>query len=301
MALVKASKTAAYMALFRAIESAQDPGRRLFNDPFAPCFLDGWLKLGSHLARHAGSRRLLRWYLEARWPGALTASIARTRFIDDTIAQAAKSGINQVIILGAGYDCRAHRLLLPTVQFVEVDHPETQQLKQLQLARFYEQDNCMPLKPVDYVAADFNQERLATIAPALLQRAHYKTLFVLEAVTNYLTEAAVDDVLRYIQGFPPGTRVVFTYVDKRVITKEHNGMFIGTRKLLRKLARDQEEWTFGILPGEFETYLEDRSFHLLYDGGADDHRYAYFGKQKAAAMKGFEYSRVAVAELMPGR
>lgn len=301
MALVKASKTAAYMALFRAIESAQGPGRRLFNDPFAPCFLEGWLKVGTRLARHSWSRRLLMWYIETCWTGALTSGIARTRFIDDTIAQAVKSGINQVILLGAGYDCRAHRLLLPHVQFVEVDHPETQQLKQEQLARFYERDNRLPLRPVDYVAADFNQERLAAIAPALLQRAHYKTLFVVEGLTNYITEAAVDDVLRYIQSFPPGTRVVLTYVDKRVLTADNNGMFIGTRKLFRKLARDQEEWTFGILPGEFEAYLEDRNFRLLYDGGADDYRYAYFGKQKAAAMKGFEYYRVAVAELMPGR
>lgn len=299
MALVKASRTAAYMALFRAIETAQAPGRRLFYDPFAGYFLNGWLKIGAFLSRQRLTRNMLIAYIERNWSGALTSGIARTRFIDDTIAEAAKSGINQVILLGAGYDCRAHRLTLPDVQFVEVDHPQTQQFKQAQLGRFYERprQHPLPLKPVDYVAADFNQERLSLIAPALLQRAHYKTLFVLEGLTNYITEAAVDDVLRYIKGFPAGTRVVFTYIDKQVI--DNTGMFFGTKNLFRTLARDQEEWTFGILPGELENYLQCRHFKLLYDAGAEEYRYAYFGRQKSAAMKGFEYYRVAVAELLP--
>ncbi|HEY0272809.1 MAG TPA: SAM-dependent methyltransferase [Chitinophaga sp.] len=299
MPLMKASRTAAYMALFRAIESARGPGHRLFNDPFAPCFLDGWLKLGCRLAGLPLFRNLLIAYIENRWTGALTSGIARTRFVDDTIAQAAQSGINQVILLGAGYDCRAHRLLLPNIQFVEVDHPETQQFKKEQLGRFYDRDGRLPLKPVDYVAVDFNQERLGAIAPALLQRAHYKTLFVVEGLTHYITEAAVNDVLRYIKGFPAGTRVVLSYIDRRVI--DNNGMFFGTRKVFRTLARDREQWTFGILPGELETYLGAHHFRLLYDAGADEYRYAYFGKQKAAAMKGFEYYRIAVAELLPNQ
>lgn len=299
MALVKASKTAAYMALFRAIESAREPGRRLFYDPFASYFLNGWLKIAATMAKLPWMRALVIRYIEHNWTGALTSGIARTCFIDDTIAQAARSGINQVILLGAGYDCRAHRLTMPDVQFVEVDHPQTQQFKQAQLGRFYERpgQRPLPLKPVDYVAADFNQQRLSAIAPALLQRAHYKTLFVLEGVTNYITEAAVDDVLRYIKGFPAGTRVVFTYIDKEVLND--HGMFLGTKTLFRTLAKDHEEWTFGILPGELENYLQCRHFKLLYDAGPEAYRYAYFGKQKAASMKGFEYYRVAVAELLP--
>ncbi|WP_165798419.1 class I SAM-dependent methyltransferase [Chitinophaga costaii] len=296
---MKTSRTAAYMALFRAIESAQHPGHRLFNDPFSIYFLHGWLKLAARIARLPLLRQLLIAYIERYWTGAFTAGIARTRFIDDTIAQAAQSDINQVILLGAGYDCRAHRLLLPNVQFVEVDHPCTQQLKKKQIGRFYEKEGNLPIKPVDYVAVDFNDAQLGAIAPAMLQRAYYKTLFVVEELTNYITEAAVNDVLRYIKGFPAGTRVVFTYMDKRVI--DNTGAFSGTSKLFRTLARNREQWTFGILPDKLEAYLTARHFKLLYDGGAADYRYAYFGKQKAAAMKGFEYQRIAVAELLPGQ
>jgi O-methyltransferase involved in polyketide biosynthesis len=41
----KASQTAQYMALFRALETTQPVSKRLFIDPYAIAFLDGKLNL----------------------------------------------------------------------------------------------------------------------------------------------------------------------------------------------------------------------------------------------------------------
>ena len=55
---------------------------------------------------------------------------ARTRFIDDVLVQALHDGVQQVVILGAGFDCRAYRLPgMDRVRVIEVDHPDTQRSK----------------------------------------------------------------------------------------------------------------------------------------------------------------------------
>lgn len=50
-----ASRTAEYMSLFRALESARPPGHRLFVDPFAARLLSGRLRLVAARARLPGA------------------------------------------------------------------------------------------------------------------------------------------------------------------------------------------------------------------------------------------------------
>ena len=50
---------------------------------------------------------------------------ARTRFVDHEVADALGRGLDQVVLLGAGYDGRALRFGGGSVQWFEVDHPET--------------------------------------------------------------------------------------------------------------------------------------------------------------------------------
>lgn len=51
---------------------------------------------------------------------------ARTEFFDRTVLDAIGQGIEQIMILGAGYDGRAMHFRTPGVRFFEVDHPATQ-------------------------------------------------------------------------------------------------------------------------------------------------------------------------------
>src|SRR5215472_5637038 len=120
------SRTAEFMALFRALESTSPAEQRLFTDAFAQRFLRPSLRLLVWVARLRPLGVLAKLLLDWRWPGARTSGIARTRFIDDALLSALHEGFEQVVILGAGFDARAYRLPdMEKIRVFEVDHPDT--------------------------------------------------------------------------------------------------------------------------------------------------------------------------------
>src|SRR5262245_42088196 len=121
------SRTAQYVALYRALETVERTRPPLFDDPFATAFLPARLAFLARIARIPFAHAWLSRYADRRAPGARTSAIARTRFIDDVV-RARKP--EQLVILGAGFDCRAHRL--PELRrglVFEVDRLETQAVK----------------------------------------------------------------------------------------------------------------------------------------------------------------------------
>src|SRR5688572_27258290 len=110
MKVDKASQTAQYMALFRALETTEPANKRLFIDPFAISFLEGKLHLAARLSPLSFVRSYVQKTIRRKIPGALSSGIARTRYIDDLLQQTIQHNIKQVIILGAGFDTRALRL-----------------------------------------------------------------------------------------------------------------------------------------------------------------------------------------------
>ena len=110
------SRTAEYMAMFRASEHAKGAGRRVFADPLAVALLPGSLRLaGQSCSRCVRLATMLDRYIDRQWPGARTSGIARTRLIDDWIGESSGQA-EQVVLLGAGFDTRAWRLprLIPS-------------------------------------------------------------------------------------------------------------------------------------------------------------------------------------------
>jgi methyltransferase (TIGR00027 family) len=94
----------------------------VLDDPFASHFL--------HPGDQVIPRALMLLEKTGLWRNRPFAYLAaRTRFYDATVARALKSGIRQVIILGAGYDSRAWRLAHEGVAYFEVDLPEVQSHK----------------------------------------------------------------------------------------------------------------------------------------------------------------------------
>lgn len=102
------SDTARWVATYRAWESARPDA--LFHDPFA--------------ARLAGEKgvqisKLMPRQAANGWP-----IIARTKLIDDLIADSLRQGCRRVVNLAAGLDTRPYRLALPSaLQWIEVDLP----------------------------------------------------------------------------------------------------------------------------------------------------------------------------------
>ena len=285
----RASRTAEFMALFRALESVRHPvSARLFDDRFARGFLRPSLRAVVDVSRVPVVGRAVAAYIDRRWPGARSSGIARTRLIDDLVEEALRDGIAQLVILGAGFDCRAYRIAgLERRGVFEVDHAATQAMKTARLRRML---GALPPHVV-FVPLDFARQRLDQALDAAGFDPATRTLWLWEGVTNYLTEDAVDRTLRYVATSAAGSRLLFTYVHRGVL--DGSTVFAGTDALVATLERAGEPWTFGIDPLRLGDFLAARGLALAADVGAADYRTRYLGD----AMRGYEFYRAALAEV----
>jgi len=255
------SRTAQYMAFFRALESRRPAAERLFVDPVADAFLDRPLRAAVAAAALPGVGRVVPWALDRRIPGPRASAVARTRYIDDALRAAVAAGTEQVVILGAGYDSRAYRLPeLRGVRVFEVDHPDTQSVKRQVLERRF---GALP-PHVTFVAVDFDREPLApAVATAGLQ-AGQRTFTIWEGVASYLTPAAVDTTVRWTGDVAgPGSELVLTYVNRELI--ERTREFPNADAWVRSVERAGEPFVFGFTPDELVGYLAVRGWTLVDD------------------------------------
>jgi len=287
----KASRTAEYVALFRAIESALPPKRRLFEDPYARRFLGPRLALVAAFCRVPGAPDIISRFIDHRWAGARSSAVARTRLIDDAIQAAVERGIGQLVILGAGFDSRPYRLdVLKDVTVFEVDHPSTFAKKQTILQR------ALPSLPgnVRFVATDFHEVELNLVMEAAGYSKVAPTFILWEGVTPYLIEPAVDATLRWCAEAASGSELLFTYVHRAVI--DTPGAFEGTETLFATLKAAGEEWKFGIDPADLASFLTDRGLRLEQDIGSAEYRAKYWPKV-SQVMRGYEFYRIARARV----
>ena len=196
------SKTAEAVCFFRALERRRSPSTRIVDDPYAQLFLGRSLKTALRAAEVAGP---LAEFPQRFLPGVATFVIARHRFIDDKLAAAlakrdgdGAGPVEQVVLLGAGYDTRAYRFAeaLAGRPVFEVDFPSTGHRKD-DLVRRHAKD--LPGSVVRRVEVDF----LAETFDGPLVRAGFRkgarTFFVWEGVSMYLTRAAVKQTLTILR------------------------------------------------------------------------------------------------------
>jgi methyltransferase (TIGR00027 family) len=280
------SRTAQYMALFRALETTRPKNNRLFTDPFAINFLDNQFKLHVYLSKFIpGWRGMVEKQIRKRIPGALSSGLARTRYIDDLLQQTIEAGNQQVFILGAGFDTRCLRLpFLKTLKVIEIDHPLTAAYKLKRLSK-----RLIPEK-VFYHQIDFNKQSLDQLSAINNFNFSVPTTIIWEGVTNYLTQEAIDNTFDFLRRFTPGSTVIFTYVNKDVL--EDPSRYEGAEKLLSDLNELEEEWLTGFDPAALPAYLNSYQFELVADESATSYRQRYLPERME---KGYEFYRVACA------
>ena len=283
----KASQTAQYMALFRALETTQPANKRLFIDPYAVSFLDGKLNLAARLSPLSFVRNYVQKTIHKKIPGALSSGIARTRYIDDLLQQTVQHNIQQVIILGAGFDTRALRLeCLTSIPVIEIDHPNTARKKTTILKKKL---GHLP-NHIHYWQIDFNKESLQELAVREKLDFSIPTTIIWEGVTNYLDGQAINNTFDFAAQFATGSYIIFTYVHQQVLEAPEN--FFGAEQLLKDLNAIEERWTFGFNPEKLSAYLQQYNFVLLEDSGASNYRDMYLPDRPE---KGYEFYRVAFA------
>lgn len=277
------------MALFRAMEGRRSPAQQLFSDAYAIHFLPRRLQWAVHLFNLPVMRPVLAFYIRQTIPGAMSSAQARTRYIDDWLLRTLQQGVQQVMLLGAGFDTRALRLpQLQQVPVIEMDHPNTARAKLAVLQQL------LPALPpnIRYLQIDFNHQSLEQLWAQQQVNCQLLTTVIWEGVTNYLEQAAIDATFASLSLLPAGSFVLFTYIDAAVLS--HPEQFYGAVQLLRNLEQIEESWTSGFHPQQLAGYLEKNGFVLLEDLDATAYRARYI-PGRTSDKKGYTFYRTAIA------
>ena len=138
--------------------------------------------------------------------------VLRSRFAEDRLQESIARGVRQYIVLGAGYDTFFARQpsWAQSLQVFEIDQPATQADK---LARITAAKMSIPPNVV-FGSVDFENESLEDGLRRHGVRLDVPTLFSWLGVTMYLTEPAIDAVLRTVARFAAGSEIVFTFANK---------------------------------------------------------------------------------------
>jgi methyltransferase (TIGR00027 family) len=259
------SRTAAYMAFFRALETTEPRRRRLFSDAYAFDLLSKPLRAIARGANIALVRRLVYLLLDLGWPYTRSSGVVRTRAIDDLVNDGLGYGARQLVLLGAGFDSRGYRLPnLDRVKVFEVDHPATQTVKRERL-------RCtrLPIADLQFVPVNFERDDLEEKIAERGFDPHAPAVVVWEGVISYLTEPAVRSNFAVLSRLlAPSSRLIFTYMDKGAV--EGSKSFPGSRRWKSWVSFSGEPFIFGFDPGTLRQDLEPFGFSLESDVSTQD-------------------------------
>ncbi len=214
---------------------------------------------------------ILRRVVEFLVPGSYGFTITRTRHFDEILQAECRTGIEQVVLLGAGYDSRPFRFreALRNIRVFEIDHPGTQARKRDLLARIEEATPCN----VVFIPADFTQQTLPEVLAAHGFSAEKKTLFLWEGVSYYLPRPVVEGVLDFVAGCAAGSSILFDYATAAYVNGDVST--VGGREVARWLKKVREPFVFGLDPAQTEDFLAARRLQAISDLGPRDLAQSY--------------------------
>lgn len=258
----RASRTAGLVAFLRSIAKFLPADAQLAVDPYGALFGgEPTVAFVRGLERTPG---LARRVIEALEPRASVFWMQlRTRAIDDAVRAFVAQGGRQVLLLGAGFDCRAARLtdVLGDAVVFEVDHPSTQARKRRVLSRAHARSAA-----VRYLEWDFERDPLSDLPARLAEQGHDRsqpTLTIWEGVTMYLSPAAIEASLSALGALSaPGSVLVFTYIEQAGLRSE--------KFLSRIVSTLGEPFTFGWDPPQLPSFLSARGWALRNDESMTD-------------------------------
>jgi methyltransferase (TIGR00027 family) len=246
-----------------AVEQNEPAGRRLVDDDLAELFLPAPLRWLVAATRFTPVRRLMVRGSEWTGPGLWANLACRKRFIADKLAEAFDD-INAVVVLGAGLDTRGYLLTRRVrIPVFEVDLPVNIARKAKTVRRVMGQ----PPLSVRLVALDFERDDLLTALAEHGYRTDYRAFFICEGVTQYLSEAGVRRTLEGLRATAPGSRLVFTYVQRDFIDGTNR---YGTRTLYRTVRQRNQLWHFGLHPNEVAGFIAEYGWRLVEQAGPEE-------------------------------
>ncbi len=260
----QSSQSALGVAIFRAIESQKPEAQRICYDPFARAFIPTTSYLLVKLFVDSG-------LYERLGPGAIGFITVRERYIDDYLKACLAEGLDQVVILGAGFDTRPYRIPgIEKIHVFEIDYPATQETKRKGLKKVID-----PLPgDITFLPVDFNSQSLGECLQSSSYNEHAKTLFIWQGVTYFLEAKSVDSTLEFIANHSgPGSSVIFDYMDNEIFQDPNNSY---GKALKRAGKMSGEDYMFGIDRGQVEPFLTQRGFRHVHNITLEELKQRYF-------------------------
>jgi len=203
--------TAVRVALWRALHVEVDAPPHVLDD-----------RLGLALVAPEGSWRKRPDMHPQRTSRSRASIVARARFVEDLVAERARHGVAQYVLLGAGLDTFAQRNLAlaskralgraseeTTLRVFEVEQPETQAWKRARLSALgHALPASLHLVPVDFEAQESWLPQLVHAGFAPQEPAVFSSL----GVIMYLTKEAIVATLRQVAQLAPGTTFVLSFM-----------------------------------------------------------------------------------------
>ena len=275
------SATAQVVTLYRALEMHRDPADRIVTDPYAEIFLSGPARavsgpLGLALPAIDLAER-------NNTTGLSTYVLCRHRFIDDHLGAALDDGVEQVLILGAGYDSRAYRFVeqLDGRPVFEVDLPPLSRRKAAVVAAHPERFGQTAIRRVEI---DFRAQSLEQQLAAAGFVTGLPSFVAWEGVAPYLSADAVDETLAALQRMCGQGSVLAMDMWDGV---GGSGPLASLRRLgAHAIALVGEPVTFGVRPAEIGAVLGAHGFTVadLADHTSMTARYATLGRRSAESV-----------------
>jgi methyltransferase (TIGR00027 family) len=234
----------------------------------------------------------IRWSVERLGPGAYWSHLARTKHFDKVLLDEVSAGIGQVVILNAGLDSRAYRFSaeLGAARLFEVDLPAMSARKAERLRALFGQ---VPAA-VSYVTADLSKESLGDLLTGLDDRSAVLVLW--SAGAPLLPAEVLTDVLRWVSTLPPGSSVVFDYLDQAFFDPKKKTR--GARRLRYGFKNGGEHLLSGLDPAAVPALLDGCGLALKSHLGPRDQEMAYLYRADGRlAGRPIEQARIVQAEV----
>jgi methyltransferase (TIGR00027 family) len=264
----RASETAISIAV-NTVAASRDPVlRRVLANPDEP--YSEWFVLEhspearERLSQWRSRPTSMSFWGNLAFPGGRNHIQLRKRWIETEVRAALEAGMAQVVALGAGYDTLCLRLSAehPKVQFVELDHPDTQAVKRRALENHRALPANVTLVPVDFARESAETRLLET--PGF--RRGVKGVWVAEGLLMYLEPGDRDALFRLVSRTArAGSRFVFSMVDSRCLSDPANPV----SRTIRLAAYAGEPIRSGQNPRSVGKFLSGRGFRVL---ARADHR-----------------------------
>lgn len=255
-----AAKTGAGPTALVAVEQFFPEKERVIKDDWAYPILPFGARAFVWLTRFKPVRAWTVRMTEKNTPGVWGGIMCRKRYIDEKLIDVAGQ-IDTVVNLGAGFDTRAYRLSdLKNIPVWEVDQPGNIKARQ---DRIRQLSDTMP-SHVRLVSIDFDRERLGTVLASHGYAANKPTFFILEGVTQYLTETGIGKTFDFLSTAERGSLLALTYVRKDFLDGQ---AITGWEKGYEKFVVKEKLWLFGMNPDAWPDFLAKYGWQAVEDIG----------------------------------